>query len=54
MCDNCFVDYIFFLIEVINGDIKIVIEFKRNEEGKFLKVSVRKENSIVYRVFKMW
>ena len=54
MCDNCFVDHIPPPTEVINGDTKIVTEFKRNEEGKLLKVSVRKENSIVYRALKMW
>ena len=54
MCDNCFVDHIPPPTEVINGDTKIVTEFKRNEEGKLLKVNVRKENSIVYRALKMW
>lgn len=54
MCDNCFVDHIPPPTEVINGDTKIVTEFKRNEEGKLLKVNVRIENSIVYRALKMW
>lgn len=54
MCDNCSVDHIPPPTEVINGETKIVTEFKRNEEGKLLKVNVRKENSIVYRALKMW
>lgn len=36
---NAFIaDHIPPISEVINGDTKIVTEFKRNEEGKLLKV----------------
>ena len=42
---NVFIaDHIPPISEVINGDTKIVTEFKRNEEGKLLKVRPFKMN----------
>ena len=39
MLNHCFFsDHIPPISEVISGDTKIVTEFKRNEEGKLLKV----------------
>ena len=40
LCMVFLLDHLPPISEVINGDTKVVTEFKRNEEGKLLKVVI--------------